>query len=162
MPRLRLKIEGVSTLVAKMDGKQYLAQPWRDAMGKIVKIVRGGAEQNAPRATGRLASSITDRLAPQPMPMWGVVSAGAVAANGTRYPFVLQAGHRGAAKATGPRRRGARTLKAARAAGGIIMHYRGTGRSTKGWFTKGLGRARQEMAGILRAASQEIERRWKS
>jgi hypothetical protein len=168
MPRVFMKVEGMTLVLGRLEGSWLLGHPWRDAMTKVLKVLRGEVEKNVPRATGRLAGSIEDRLSPKPVPMWGIVTARAESSNGVRYPFVLQAGHREHTR-TSPARRKGRNLKQARAAGlhtkgmvggEILLHYRNTTRSTRGWITKGLRQARAEMTSILETAAREIERRW--
>jgi hypothetical protein len=162
MPKIKMQVEGLKFVLDKLDSPHLIGGPWKRAMQQALRVMRGEVDKNVPRATGRLAGSITDKLSPQPVPMWGLITANAESAKGVRYPFVLQAGHRPSVRAAGPRVKGGRTLKAARAAGEIILHYKGTKRSTRGWITKGLRKARAEMVGILETAAREIEKRWAS
>jgi hypothetical protein len=170
MPKIIMRVEGLKFVLDKLDYPHLIGPSWSRAMTKALAILRGEVNKNAPMAKGTLKASLTDKIDPRPVPMWGLITANAESAGGVRYPFVLQAGHR-EHRRTSPLRRAGRNLKQAKAAGlhttgmvggEIILRYHGTRRSTRGWITKGLRVARQEMTGLLEQAAREIERRWGS
>ncbi len=178
MPRYgHIEIEGLGKLIYKLKRGGILGiagAPWAEAVEQATVLVEREAEHVAPRRTGKLQASITHRLDPRPVPSWGIVSANATAADGTRYPFILQAGHRT------PRRRGIQVARQNRAGNWsmrqigrrafqqltaqsktwINLHYAGTGRSTRAWLNRALDGQQGRVNGILDRAARKIEQEW--
>jgi hypothetical protein len=167
-----IQIDGLSKLQRFLrEAEPFYARPWKEALERATQQTEQEAEKVAPVASGKLRASITHRMDARPIPKWGIVSTDATAADGTRSPFVLQGGHR-------TPRRGFQTIdtgkksrtvlvskrnwrKMSATAGTLInLHYRGTGRSTRGWLNKALAMMRSRINSILQDAERKIEREW--
>lgn len=179
MPRYgHIEIQGISRLLFHLRTDQpFHAPAWRAAVQEATLLVKQEAMKTAPSATGHLRASITSRLDPRPVPRWGIVSTDATAADGTRYPFVLNAGHRTPKRTwinaqhvtkkgrvvqrwkASKRQWRAMTAKAGR---WINLHYAGSGRSTRAWLNRALDVNQGRVNSILDKAATAIERRWSS
>lgn len=171
-----VEIEGLGRLVAKLRHEDPIyAAPWREALQRATLTTEAEAKRVAPTASGRLRASIGHRLDARPVPRWGMVSTDATAADGTRYPFVLQAGRRspkrGRIQVTTKRGRVTTRLAGRRAwrritaeAGNwISLHYRSgsrRGQSTRAWLNLALRATQQKINGLLQEAARKIEREW--
>ena len=93
--RMNIQIEGLAALQRKLRKDVLLAPPLRSAMSATVEDAARLVTSRAPRATGRLATSVTTRLDKRPIPTWGRVSVTARRRSkkfprGFRYPRMLE------------------------------------------------------------------------
>jgi hypothetical protein len=139
-----MHIDGVEALLRKLGegGDPIHARAWRTALRSAVNLGVRFVQGRAPRASGKLATTIRGRLAPGRVPLWGVVTAGRQR-KGFRVGVALDAGH-------GKRKSG--TI--------YQFHYAGTGQSTGGWFRDTLAAVQSGINRILSTAAQEINRDW--
>lgn len=114
----RVKIEGLSELVERLKRDPLHGRPLKRLLGRVSSNLKRQIRGVAPVRSGRLARGVFYRLEHSPVPQYSWVSDRAKRKR-VRYPFVLEAGWRGG-------KHGQR----------IPLHFRGTGRSTAGWFTR--------------------------
>lgn len=93
--RVNVQIEGLPALQRKLRKDVLLAPPLTAAMGASVKEAARIVETRSPRATGRLATSVTYRLDKRPVPTWARVQVTARKRSkkfprGYRYPRWLE------------------------------------------------------------------------
>lgn len=93
--RLNLRVEGMAQLQRKLRKEVLYAPPLREAMESTTKDAAQLVEQHAPRASGRMAASVTYRVDARPVPTWGRVAVTARAKSkkypsGYRYPRLLE------------------------------------------------------------------------
>ncbi len=158
MSKVSLKIEGLDKLIwTKLVGDTLYAEPMRHVVETITEVVAGKAEERAPKRTYRLAGSIQTEIDSRPLPTWGKVTATA-SSSSVRYPFVLEAGRRapsGLGRAATKRRKPLQDTSRY-----ILLHYRGTRRSTRGWFSGSMRGMKQRARQLLDWAAREVERSW--
>lgn len=155
MSRFSVKIEGLDRLVrGKMSGELLYFEPMRKVIETITEVTAGRAETRAPKRTYRMAGSIKSQIDPRPLPSWGKVTVGKIGV----YPFALNAGRiapRGLGRAVTKRR------KPLEDSGRYIqLHYRGTRRSTKGWFSGAARGMKKRARQLLDWAAREVEKTW--
>lgn len=148
MPKVTMEVEGVPALLGKLRGSYLYGDAWKQVLREAVEEGEELAHERVPRETGRLEAGITHRLDSGNPPEYGVVSDRAEAADGTRYPFVLNAGHLGSGK------QGEMEVRLRYASGAR------KGRSTRGWFTGILKLLRPRVNQLIAIAEGKIERRW--
>ena len=93
--RLNIQVEGLAELQRKLRKEVLFAPPLRSAMNATVEDAARIVESRAPRASGRMAASVTTRLDKRPVPTWGRVSVTARSRSkkyprGFRYPRMLE------------------------------------------------------------------------
>jgi hypothetical protein len=93
--RVNLQIEGLAALQRKLRKEVLLAPPLRSAMNATVEDAARIVVSRAPRASGRMAASVTTRLDKREVPTWGRVSVTARRRSkkyprGFRYPRMLE------------------------------------------------------------------------
>ncbi len=157
--KFRIAIEGLNQLRKKLSTDYLLGgNTWRGAMSEATLLAKSSAAKNAPKASGQLGGTLTHRLDARPVPKYGIVMANAQN-RGFRYGFALEAGFRTPKKARGIGRK--RWRAAVKETGGrIALHFRGTGKSTRGWFRGSLLDVQRRINGILDKAARKIEQRW--
>lgn len=144
MPRVEVKIDGLRSLLGKFRGEPVYARAWRRALHRVSLAVKLEARQRAPKLSGRTAKGVYYRMDRHPVPLYSVVSDRA-RRKGVRYPFVLEAGHRRSKRGRD-----------------VPLHYRGTGRSTRGWFSSLQNEVQGWVNRELREAVRLIEERWEA
>lgn len=104
MLRLNIRIDGITQLQRKLRTDVLLAPPLREAMATTVEEGAQLVEARAPRASGRMAASVTHKLDARPVPTWGRIAVTARRRSrkyprGFAYPRLLEfsakSGHRG-------------------------------------------------------------------
>ncbi len=140
--RLKASVSGLDELLSKLWAEPIHARPWRNALRAAINLGVRVAQSRAPKETGKLARTVRGKLARTRVPEWGVVTAGR-SRKGFRFGFALDAGH-------GKRRTGTR----------YEFHFRGTDRSTQGWFTDTRDVVQSEVNRLLSQAAKEIEASW--
>lgn len=144
MPRINIKLEGIQYLLERLNFEHPIyAEPWKEALRKATEILRQRTKARAPRKSGRLAASVTGKLAYGRMPKYGIVTASAEN-KGFRYPFALNYGKG----------------KKLKSGGWAVTHYKGTGKKTKGWFSGASRGIRKEIEQLLANAAKQIESKW--
>jgi hypothetical protein len=73
----------------KNDAEPLIGQPWRDMLEDVAQDAEEIAKSNAPRASGKLASSIRSRVAKSVRPKWVKVEESATRSSRRykRYPY---------------------------------------------------------------------------
>jgi len=176
MSRVRVRVEGLNQVGAKLNGNKLYAGPIRKVMERSVEVIAGKAEERAPRKSFKMAGSIETQVDRRPLPTWARV---VVTASGrgkhNRYPWILESGHKARRGARGGvlgfgRIKGkmgtyTRTPKGRRkfvfdTSKYVNLHYAGTRKSTKGWF-KGASRGmRPKIKQLLDQAAREVQQNW--
>jgi hypothetical protein len=143
---VRADIAGIDELQAKLRSAEPIyAAPWRKALETATDEVFDAEKQAAGRMrlTGRMEAHLLKRMDARPMPEWGYVSQDAVADTPDRkrgglfrYPWALNASER--------------------------FHFRGTGRTTRGWWDRPLQRMTKRVQELLSEAARRIEARWRT
>jgi hypothetical protein len=171
-----LRVKGLPELIKKTGPALYV-DPLNRTIKDGAKAFMAAAQRRAPRATGQLASSLSERFDPQPL---GLVSAAIAMAGGanTWLPAVaLNAGRRivgsrRAAAAEGYSVRRYRYSKGGRRfrnkafnAPEVTFHYRSgalKGRVTRRWLTGIPSSApiKREVEGLVQRAAREVEAAW--
>jgi hypothetical protein len=134
---LTLKPRGSSlqTFMAKFknDAEPLMGAPWREMLEDVGQDAEGIAKSDAPRASGKLASSIRSRVAKSVRPKWVKVEETATRSSRRykRYPY--------------PRR----------------LEY-DPRRGHQGWFTRPLERATPTFEGKMRRFGGKVRERWGS
>lgn len=102
--RVSIQVEGLAALQRKLRKEVLLAPPLKYAMTAGTEDAARIVMSRAPRASGRLAASVTTRMDKRPVPTWGRVSVTARRRSkkfprGFRYPRMLEysakSGHKG-------------------------------------------------------------------
>ena len=136
--RATARIDGIRPLLRQLRTEDpVFSEPWTEGLTEATKYAHRVVNSRAPYLTGNLQARITDKIQAKPVPTWGRVTANA-SSHGVRYGFVLNAGHRKQ----------------------VTLHYHGTSRPTKGWFTSVLHDLQARINQILSRAAAETEKRW--
>jgi hypothetical protein len=172
-----LRVKGLPELIKKAGPSLYV-DPVNKAVRAGGQVFMSAAQQRAPRATGGLASSLSERFDPQPM---GLVSAAITLSggSGTWLPaMALNAGRRIAGTRKGMAaegynvrryrysKSGRRFRNKAFNAREVVFTYRSgpsKGKRTRGWLT-GVPRLRpvqREVEALVNKAAGEIEAAWR-
>jgi hypothetical protein len=130
--RVRIRVEGLAELQRKLRKEVLLAPPLKHAMRSTIREAAELVTSRAPRASSRMATSVTHRVDARPVPTWGRVSVPARRRSrkhprGYRYPRWLEYSSKS------PRR---------------------------GWFRQAVIPARGILARHLEAAKRYIESVW--
>ena len=151
-----VKVEGLNRLLKKLRyADPIYAEPWRAMMAGLAERGHELAVQRAPRLTGHTAGSVTHTMHQWKVPLWVKISNDATSERGVRYPFVLNAGHRRPSGRGLTKNRRSPTTEAT-----IKLHYRGTGKSTRRWFSGVLTILRRELKSKLADTARAVEAQW--
>lgn len=130
--KIVVTVQNLDNILRRMNHDYLLGAPWRKAMTHATLAALSAAQERSPVDTGRLRSSITNRIDASSVPLWGEVGTNVF------YGETLEFGARYHYRA-GPRR----------------------GAPTRGWFSGALDTAAGAIANALRDAARAIEAAWK-
>jgi hypothetical protein len=71
---VRIRVEGLSELLALVQADELLVQPFREAMERSAKIGEGAVQRAAPRDTGYLASRAKSKVQKKNPPRYFVIT----------------------------------------------------------------------------------------
>lgn len=135
MFRLKLKLSGADTLLKKLrnEAEPVIGEPWREMLEDVGHAAEKIASSGAPRASGKLASSIRSRVSKSARPKWVKVEATATRSSRRykRYPY------------------------------GRRLEY-DPSRGHKGWFSKPLERATPQFRSEIQRFGGKVQQRWAS
>jgi hypothetical protein len=141
---VRANIEGIDKLLGKVaSGPAFYADIWNSAIKQATDETFEAERKAAGKFPGtKMASSLTLKMDSRPVAQWGIVSLDAASSHGPdkkrggpfRYPWALNASDR--------------------------YHYRGTQRSTKGWWDRPLAQMRKRLQVILDTAAERLGAKW--
>jgi hypothetical protein len=129
---VRADIKGIDQMLAKLRDNEAFAAAWRGELTKLADTFLGRARANAPRRTGTLNSSFTQKMDSRPLPEWAFVGNDAKGRGGFPYPWALNVSAK--------------------------FHRAGGKTPTKGWFTKPF----QSMRKDVQASLESVARAWES
>lgn len=128
---LSLKVEGAELLAKRLDPDHLMNRPIGALVEEAGRLGQKQAAKRAPSRSGRLAAAVVTHSFARSNPPYATLSVAAVARDGFRYGFALDASQR--------------------------YHYRGRKPATKGWFSKVPAIIRRLIRQQLRRAEQAIE-----
>jgi hypothetical protein len=128
---LRLTVDGADALARKLDPEHLYGRPVDGLLEAAARRGEQEASKRAPRRSGQLVGSIRSQLHAVATPPYATVTANAVARDGFRYGYALDASPR--------------------------YHYAGKRRQTRGWFTKVPAIVRRIFGAIVKKAEKEIQ-----
>lgn len=98
-PSIKVEVTGLQQLLPRIDGDRLLRKPISKLFSSIGRRGREHGRQVAPRATGKLAASMTHRVSPKPIPTFVAIVNTARNKSGVSYPRILEYspkhGHKG-------------------------------------------------------------------
>lgn len=128
---LRLTVDGADALVKKLAPDHLYGRPVENLLEAAARRGEQEAKKRAPQRSGQLAGSVRSQLHAVAVDPYATVTADAVARDGFRYGYALDASPR--------------------------YHYAGKRRQTRGWFTKVLAIVRRILGAIVKRAEKEVE-----
>lgn len=141
MAKAQVKIQGLTDLLAKLDGNELIGEPWTAFVTDVSTRMASRFKSAAPTKSGGFAGSIQWRAQKKPIPKWSKVVGGFPAKN--RWPFMLDAG--------------ARKIQG----GGVsVYHFSRSGSPTRGWIKNILNETKGFVDAGLAKVTKEIEKRW--